>query len=453
MDYRTALDRLLSLVHVERPANRYRGPSSTYTLDRMRAFLHLLGDPHLLLPAVHVTGTKGKGSVAAMMHSILMSAGHRTGMHTSPHLHTFRERIRISQEPLDETAFAHLVEMLWPRVEELANTANFGRLTHFEMLSAMAFVCFVESQCAYQVLEVGLGGRLDATNVIARPLVSILTSIGLDHTEVLGDTVAEITQEKAGIIKPACPVVSAPQPPEALDVIRRVARERQSPLTEVERGYRIERISFDFTGQSFRITEPDRTFVGWIPLLGRHQLENVTVVLGACRVLQQQGVPLPEDAILNGLRDVQWPARLEVLQQDPLFVIDGAHNPFSAACLRKAVEEYLPHRRLILIFGISEDKDLNGIARELAPITTLALPCQSRHYRSRTPADIAAAFEACGVAAHACATIDVAIRDAMQQAGPGDLILGTGSIFTVAEIREKVLNVPQETYPHLERKE
>jgi dihydrofolate synthase/folylpolyglutamate synthase len=324
-------------------------------------------------------------------------------------------------------------------------------MTHFEMLSAMAFVCFVEAKCAYQVLEVGMGGRLDATNVIERPLVSILTSIGLDHTEVLGNTVAEIAREKAGIIKPACPVVSAPQLSEAMDVIRSTACKQGSPLTEVERGYNIERISSDFTGQSFRIHEPAGTFVGWIPLLGRHQLENVTCVLAACRVLQQQGVRLPDDAILQGLRCVEWPARLEVLQRDPLFVIDGAHNPYSVACLRKAVEEYLPHRRLLLLFGISEDKDLDGIARELAPITSRVLACRSRHYRSRAPADIAAVFREHSVAAQDCATIDEAIQTALIQARPGDLILGTGSLFTVAEIREKVLHIPLELYPQLER--
>jgi dihydrofolate synthase/folylpolyglutamate synthase len=449
MDYRTALERLVSLAHTDRIVSGHSSQASPYTLARMCELLRLLGDPQLQVPAVHVTGTKGKGSVSAMMHSILLAAGHRAGLYTSPHLHTYRERIKLGREPLDEAAFAHLVETLWPKVEELASRDSADQVTHFEMLTAMAFACFNEAGCAYEVLEVGVGGRLDATNVIERPLVSILTSIGLDHTAVLGNTLAEIAWEKAGIVKPGRPVVSAPQRPEAMDVIRRVAGDRGARLTEVEQCYRFERIRSDLSGQHFRIHEPRGLFEGWIPLLGQHQLENAACVLSACRVLQEQGVHLPDDAILQGLRSVEWPARLEVLRRDPLFIIDGAHNPHSAACLRMAVEGYLPHRRLFLIFGISLDKDLAGIVNELAPITHRVLACRSRHYRSRSPADIAALFEARGVRAQECATVDEAIRAAIELAEPGDLILGAGSLFTVAEIREKVLGIPLELYPQL----
>ena len=450
MDYRTALQRLSSLVHTVPPAHGHTSPNSPYTLARMRELLRVLGDPHLRVPAVHVTGTKGKGSVSAMMHSILLAAGQRAGIFTSPHLHTYRERIRFGREPLDEATFAHLVDTVWPWIEELERRGIADRVTHFEMLAAMAFVCFNEAGCAYQVLEVGLGGRLDATNLIERPLVSILTSIGLDHTEVLGNTVAEIAWEKAGIIKPRCPVVSAPQHPEAMDVIRRVASDRGSHLTQVGQSCHIERVSSDLAGQHFTIREPGGLFEGWIPLLGRHQLENTACVLAACRVLQEQGVYLPDDAIRQGLQSVKWPARLEVLRQDPLIVIDGAHNPQSAACLREAVEEYLPHRRLFLIFGISVDKDLAGIVDELAPITDRVLACRSRHYRSRDPAEITALFQDRGVPAQGCAHVAAAVQAAIEQAEPGDLILGTGSIFIVAEMREQVLGIPMELYPLLQ---
>jgi dihydrofolate synthase/folylpolyglutamate synthase len=415
----------------------------------MRELLRLAGNPHLRIPAIHVTGTKGKGSAAAMMHSILLAAGHRAGIFTSPHLHTYRERIKIGREPLDEAQFAHLVNALWPAVEELARRDGADPVRHFELLTAMAFACFSEAGCAYQVLEVGVGGRLDATNVIERPLVSILTSIGMDHMVSLGNDVADIAREKAGIIKPGCPAVSAPQRPEAMEVLRRAAEERGSRLAEVGRAFRFERLSSDLSGQRFCIHEPAGRFEGWIPLLGQHQLENAACVLAACRALQEQGVPLPDEAIVQGLRSVEWPARLEVLRRDPLFVIDGAHNPHSAACLRAAVAEYLPHRRLCLLFGISSDKDLAGIADELAPIAHRVMACRSRHYRSRAPADIAALFQERGVPAQACATVDDAIQAAVQQAEPGDLILGAGSIFIVAEIREKVLGIAPELYPHL----
>lgn len=449
MDYPTALARLLSLINSDQRDYVNTSPSTHHSLDRMRELLHLLGDPHLRLPAIHVTGTKGKGSVAAMMHSVLLAAGHRSGIYTSPHLHTYRERIKLGREPLDEMIFAHLVDTLWTKVGELASRSSTDRVTHFEMLTAMAFVCFSEAGCAYQVLEAGLGGRLDSTNVIERPLVSILTSISLDHTTVLGNTVAEIAWEKAGIIKPLCPVVSAPQRPEAAAVIRRVANDMGSHLTEVGQSYRFERISFDLSGQHFSIHEPNRHFEGWIPLLGEHQLENAACVLAACRVLQEKGVYLPDDAIQQGLRSVEWPARLEVLNRNPLLVIDGAHNPHSADCLRMAIEGYLPHRCLFLIFGISADKDLAGIVNVLAPITHKVLACHSRHYRSRSPDDIATLFQARGVPAQAYSTIDEAIQAAIQQVEPGDLILGAGSIFTVAEIREKVLGLPLELYTQL----
>ena len=449
MNYSTALATLLSLVQTDRIASGHTSPASSRTLRRMSEFLHLLDDPHTRIPAIHVTGTKGKGSVAAMMHSVLLAAGHQAGLYTSPHLHTYRERIKTGREPIDEATFAHLVETLWPRAEALARRNDTGRVSHFEMLTAMAFVCFNEAECAYQVLEAGMGGRLDASNVIERPLVSVLTSIGLDHIGPLGKDVAEIAWHKSGIIKPTCPVVSAPQCPEAMSVIRRVAHDQASPLTEVDPSYRFERVSSDLSGQHFRIYEPTGCFEGWIPLLGQHQLENAACVLAACRTLQEQGVHLPDEAIVQGLRSVEWPARLEVLRRDPLFVIDGAHNPHSAACLRMAVEGYLPHRRLFLIFGISLDKDLAGIVDELAPVTHTVMACRSRHYRSRPPDDIVALFQERGVPAQACATVDEAIQASIQQAEPGDLILGAGSIFIVAEIREKVRGTRPELYPQL----
>lgn len=444
MSYQTALERLLSLPDFERMQNIPAGQWS-YDLDCMYEFLHILGDPHLKLPAIHVTGTKGKGSTAAMMASVLTAAGYRSGLFISPHLHTIRERICINGEPMNGVGFAGLVDTLWP-VVETAEREKACQVTLFELLTTMAFIGFIREHCAYQVLEVGLGGRLDATNVVERPLVSIITSISLDHTAILGNTVEAIAGDKAGIIKPGCPVVTAPQAPTALEKIRHVAREQGAPLRVIGMDYTWERLDYDLGGQAFRIHGQRDSFEGWLPLLGRHQIENAACVVAACRALQKQGVALSDNAIQEGLRRVRWPGRLEVLGHAPLVVVDGSHNPYSAVRLREAIDEYLPHQRMVLVFGVSSDKDLDGMARELAPATWMVFACRSRSSRARSTADIKAAFARLGVPTREFPTVAAATDAALNIARGDDLVLGSGSLFTVAEVREKILGVVPEIF-------
>ena len=451
MDYREAIQRLLSLVDYERA---YRtGPGQPrYDLTRMEEFLRRLGNPHLQAPTVHVAGTKGKGSTAAMIASALTEEGYVTGLYTSPHLHTFRERIRMGLVPITAQEFASLVEGLWDAAQEVGKTDPQGGVTTFEMLTAMAFAHFARQRADVQVLEVGLGGRLDATNTVERPLVCVITALSLDHTAILGNTVAEIAREKAGIIKQGSVVVTAPQPPEALAVIQEVCEARGATLVQAAQVYAWERTSQDLAGQSFTLRGRQGEWALWIPLLGRHQMENAGTAVAAFDVLRRQGVPIAHRSVVQGLQSVRWPGRLEVLQRYPLVVADGAHNPASSGRLRLAVEEDLPHRRLLLVLGISADKDLDGMVEELAQLKpALVVATRSRHPRALPTGAIARPFQQRGIPVHEVAEVGEATQYAIAQAGEEDLVLVTGSLFAVAEAREQVRGIPPELYPELPR--
>ncbi|MBI4337213.1 MAG: bifunctional folylpolyglutamate synthase/dihydrofolate synthase [Chloroflexi bacterium] len=449
MEYLAALKYLLGLADLERMVSP-AGQRPRYTLDRMLRLLRLLGDPHRRVPAVHVTGTKGKGSTAAMINSILLAAGYSTGLYSSPHLHTFRERVRLGQTPLSEDHFAALVQQVQPVVELLALEGADGRPTTFEALTAMAFLCFAQQPCQYQVLEVGLGGTLDATNVVERPLVCVITSISLDHTAILGDTLGQIAADKAGIIKPGAAVVTAPQATEALEPIRRAAAHQGVELAEVGRQYRWSRGPWGLDGQHFTIEGPDGTFSGWIPLLGEHQLENAACALAAARALERRGVAIGPGALVEGFKRVQWPCRMEVLSRHPLVVADGAHNPYSMIRLREAVDGYLEHRRLLLIFGVSADKKLEEMLAVFAPLKPLVLATRSRHPRAAPPERTVRAGQALGLEVVSTQEVAAAVRQAEDLARPGDLVLATGSLFLAGEVREVLKGIAPEIYPELQ---
>jgi len=448
VDYPSSLERLLSLADLERMV----GPAHhqpRYHLDRMRRLLQRLGNPQEGIPIFHIAGTKGKGSVCAFLASVLRCAGYRVGLYTSPHLHTFRERIQIDGEPLSPGAFAGLVSDLWPAVEALAREGE--RVTVFEALTAMAFLAFRRARCEVAVVEVGLGGRLDATNVARRPLVCAITPISHDHTAVLGTDLADIAREKAGILRPGRPVVCAPQPAPALAVVEETARRLQAPLFRVDRLCRWERGERTLEGQAFRLEVMGETLDLWTPLLGAWQVENCATALLACWVAEEEGLPIPRPAWRAGTARARWPGRLEVLVRRPLVVVDGAHNPASAQRLAEAVREDLPHRRLLLVFGASRDKDVQAMAEALAPLADRVLACRSRHPRAGDPSDLADLFLSLGVPAIPHPTVADALRSAMAEAGPDDLVLVTGSLFVVAEAREHLLGIPAERYPQLER--
>ncbi len=447
MDYQQALRRLLSLTSAERlrthPTRR-----ASQDLGRMEALLAALDAPHLRVPTIHVVGTKGKGSVAALIHATLVAAGYRSGLYTSPHLHSFRERIAVDRQPCSPDEFAALVERVWPAVEAVAGGPH-GAPTPFEVLTAMAFTAFAAHRCAFQVVEAGIGARLDATNVVPRPLLSVITAISRDHTELLGETIEQIAWDKAHAVKAGRPVVVGPQPAAAFAAIRGAAAAGAAPLVDVARDYAWERGAFDRRGQEMRITTPAGTLHGWTPLLGRHQLENAACAVAACDVLRAGGVALPPAAVQAGLAKVRWPGRLELLATAPTIVVDGAHNADAAARLAEAVREYLPHDRLLLVLGTSADKDLPSLVAALAPIASRVLACRARHPRSRDPDEILVLFAEAGIAGEAYPSVAAALQAARAQAGADDLLLATGSLFAVAEAREAVLGIPPEEYPEL----
>ena len=447
MDYKKAVDRLLSLTDLERVSGQATHVRR-YDLARMAALLDRVGNPHLGLPTAHITGTKGKGSTAALISSVLGAQGYRPGLFTSPHLHSFRERIQYMNQPVTEEEFASLVEELWPTVERMNRDVTYGEVTTFELLTAMAFAHFKGQGADVQVVEVGLGGRLDSTNLV-KPSVCVITSISLDHTHILGDTVEQIAEDKAGIIKSGSVAVIGPQVPQAMGVIERVCREKEVPLVSVERECSWTRRASDLDGQSFRLSTSWGEFDLWTPLLGGHQLENAATALAALQMMAQRGLSLSRDALDRGFRSVKWPGRLEVLGRAPLLVADGAHNPHSASRLVEALKECFEFRRLIGVVGVLADKGLEGIAQELAKGLSIAVATRSRHPRSASPAMVAAAFRRAGVEAQEVATTGDALEYAMGLANEDDLVVVTGSLFVVAEAREAVLGIPPETYPSL----
>lgn len=435
MEYREAIEYLHSLTDYEKRRIERYSPQ-TLDLSRVEQLLEMLGNPHRAYPSVHIAGTKGKGSTSAMIASALRAAGYRTALYTSPHLHTFRERIRVGSDLIAKEEVIALVEELRPLI------ARVPGITTFEAITAMAFAYYARKGVEFAVVEVGLGGRLDATNVIT-PEVSVITSLSLDHTYLLGDTLPQIAAEKAGIIKPGIPVVTAPQKPEALEVLEEVARSRNAPLTVVGRDWTWEDGPRSLNGQFFAarcLRDEGNKFAGvyYIPLLGRFQLENATTALAALHILRERGFSrLTPDAAREGLRTVEWPGRMEVLNLDPLVVVDCAHNPYSTEVLREALREWFPGRKWVVIFGASADKDIAGMLKALQPITDYLIVTRSDHPRAATPVELADLAASVGMGAEITVNIHRAFQRAQAVLRPKDGILVTGSIFLVAEAREE----------------
>lgn len=431
LTYEDAVDYIYSFTDYEKKSS-YRYAPETFDLARVEKLLVSLNNPHQRFKSIHIAGTKGKGSVAAMSESILRAAGYRTGLYTSPHLHTFRERIQVNGRLIPQETVASLTEQLQPLVSQVEG------LTTFEIITALGFLYFVERGVEFAVLEVGMGGRLDATNVV-NSLVDIITSLSYDHTHILGETLPLIAREKAGIIKSKALVVSAPQVPEAMAVIEEVCREKDAELTVIGRDWTWEVGEANLEGQWFRVTTNElrvTSYELWIPLLGRHQLINATVVVAAIEKLRQRGINISEASVREGLRQVRWPGRLEILGRRPLVVADCAHNADSAGKLKAALEELFTYRHLILIFGASTDKDIEGMMRELFPLAHQVIVTQARHARATDSCVLQQKALTLRREVMVSDSVDGALSLALETAGPQDLICVTGSIFVVAEARE-----------------
>jgi len=370
-----------------------------------------------------------------MSEACLRAAGYRTGFYTSPHMHTFRERIQVDRRKIAREEVIALVEEVRPLIERTPG------VTYFEAITAIGFLHFARSKVEVAVVEVGLGGRLDATNVLT-PEVSVITSLSLDHTYLLGNTLAEIAREKAGIIKPGIPAVSAPQRAEAIKVLEAVSQERGSSLTEVGRDWDYDPGSADLDGQAFtarRITGGGSELDGeyWIPLLGRHQLENATNAIAALDIMHQRGFHIPIEAVHEGLRSVCWPGRMEILSREPLVIVDGAHNSYSAQVLRRALEEWFPDRRWMLVFGASADKDTAGMLKVLLPISEYTIVTRSDHPRAASPVELADVVAAVGGGAEVSVNVRKSLRRGLALMDPASGLLVTGSTHLVADVHEE----------------
>jgi dihydrofolate synthase/folylpolyglutamate synthase len=443
LTYQQALDYLYGFVDysVERS---YRYSPDVFDLARVHQLLADLGHPHRTWPSFHVAGTKGKGSTSSFIASVLRAAGYRTGLYTSPHLIHFTERIQVDGRSIREEELAALVERVQPAV-----AATTG-LTMYEVVTAIAFLYFADQGVQAAVVEVGLGGRLDATNVL-QPLVSVITSLSYDHTHLLGERLSDIAREKAGIIKAGVPVVLAPQQQEAEHVVERIAHERGSDVILVGRDWLFAPGTHDLSRQSLYIwtaweqTMMDR-FVDsgggeeWappryeIPLLGHHQVINASVAYAALKAGAERGLAVNDAAIRKGFLSVEWPGRFQVLSRSPIVVVDSAHNRDSALKLRLALDDYFPDKRVTLIFGASADKDLAGMFDELLPRVSRLIVTQAAHPRAADPADLTRLAHTHGVRVETVLPVDQALRHALDTQQADEVILAAGSLFVAGEI-------------------
>ncbi|MFN8434282.1 MAG: folylpolyglutamate synthase/dihydrofolate synthase family protein [Anaerolineales bacterium] len=423
--YNQALDYLYSFVDYSLKHSSELAKAD-FNLDRMFALMESLGNPQTKYPIIHVAGTKGKGSTSALCAAGLMAAGYKTGLYTSPHLLDYVERIQINGEPITHEQLIELVEEIKPHV------AKIEKLTTFEITTALAFMAFAKYGATAAVFEVGLGGRLDATNIVT-PKVSVITSLSYDHMAVLGNTLALIAGEKAGIIKPGVPVVSSPQKEEALEVLLRIANERNSDITLVGRDVGFERVVSSLQGQTLTVDDRRQTVVELhIPLLGNHQIENAATAYTA---LKTSGIPITDEQIKTGFSQVQWRARFEVARVEPPVIFDSAHNQDSFEKLRETLEEYFPEKKVYLIFGASEDKNIPGMFAEMKPKIQKIMITRADHPRALSVEYVAGLADQAGAEWEAVVPVKEALRRALElSAKDGSIVVSAGSMFVTAEV-------------------
>jgi len=395
-------------------------------LDRTRELLSKMGDPHKRLRFVHIAGTNGKGSTSAMLAGILKSAGFTTGLYTSPFISSFNERMVINGQPITDVELAEITTFCAP----LALSMEDGP-TEFELVTAIAMEFFLRRNCDVVVLETGMGGRLDSTNVIECPLCSVITNIGLDHTRELGDTVEKIAAEKAGIIKQNCPTVVYELPENIFKVISERCREMSSALSFADFGA-IKVSSDTREGQVFSY----KGFEGLeLHLLGSHQLKNAAVALETVEVLRSQGLTIPLDAVKSGLSETFWPARFEILSEKPFFVVDGGHNPQCAETVAENLFKYFPDMKRIILFGVLSDKDYMGQAKILNPAADAFVTIAPKSRRALPPRELAEALRVFGKPVTACDSIENGIIKAIELAGEDGVVCSVGSLYTAGTVR------------------
>ncbi len=435
MTYREALKYLDSFVNFEKVESY--GYKASLKLERMRRFVSLLGDPQKHTRSIHVAGSKGKGSTAVYVYSVLRQAGFNAGLYTSPHLITFRERIRINDELIGEVDLGRILGNIKETIESQMKE---DRPTFFEVYTAIAYSYFKEKNVDFAVYEVGLGGRLDATNVI-EPLACAITPLSYEHTDKLGHTLREIALEKCGIIKSGSICVSAPQEKEALQVIEDTCRVNNSRLILIGRDIKFEEVQssdekevfnvFGLFGEYLLLTSK---------LIGSHQMINASVAIGVVEALKLRGITIPADPIRNGIENARWPGRLEIINRRPFIVLDGAQNRESAKTLVSAIKKVFKYKKLILVFGVSKDKDVRGMFEEMLPICDAIVLTKSKVLnRALEPAKIKEEISNMEYGIKDIVltyNTEEALKKALSIASPEDLVLITGSLFIIGEVKE-----------------
>jgi dihydrofolate synthase/folylpolyglutamate synthase len=491
LDYIESLRYLYSLADFERSGRFSDRPD----VEPVKALLHELGDPHLGRATVHIAGSKGKGSVAAMVESIVRAAGCTTGLFTSPHLHRFPERIQMSGSPsprkepgpggeeapssgadtgtikdgttelrpVSKEEFAEGMTEVAAAIDRVTAAMPERRLLTFDALTALGFLLFRKHGVQVQVIEVGLGGLLDSTNVFqaepdgtpgtmprvsARgatpPLVTVITNIGLEHREILGDTMPEIARQKAGIILPGVPVIMAPQRESAADVIREVAKQKGAPLTEVALSCNLRRDQAGSDQQTFRLRTAKTGYTIKLPLLGKHQLDNAATAVLAVEALAGAGIDAGPEAVQKGLESVRWPGRIEILKRRPYLIVDSAHTADSARRLRDTLNEYLRIDQATLVVGVMGDKDLEGLMMAVEPVARRVIATQADHPRALAAEQVARVFRDRSIETYVEPKLGAAIDMAMSLSTGFEAVVILGSIALAGEARAYVLGLERD---------
>ena len=394
-------------------------------LSRTRTLLAALGDPHRQLKFIHVAGTNGKGSTAAMLAACLQAAGYRVGLYTSPFINRFNERIQVDGEQIPDRALVQLVEQVKPAADAMADVP-----TEFEIITALGMLWFAQQRCDIVVLEVGLGGTLDSTNVIDPPECAVITALGMDHVRELGPTLAEIASAKAGIIKPGSPVVSYGGAPEADAVIARAAERQNAPLTVVDfaklnvRGGDLDGVNFDFDGlENIRL-----------PLIGSYQPKNAAVAITALRVLRQRGWNIPESAIRQGLEQVSWPGRFELLRHSPAFLLDGSHNAHGMRATVQSLRDRFPGQKFVFLLSIMADKDVDEMLELLLPLAKRFVTVAAHTPRAMPAQTLAEHIRVRGGTAEPAPSIEAGVARAVALGGSGP-VCALGTLYFSGEVR------------------
>ena len=416
MNYESALE----YIHAVQWAGHKPG------LTRTRTLLAALGDPHKQLRFIHVAGTNGKGSTAAMLASCLQAAGYRVGLYTSPFINRFNERIQVNGQQIPDEELVRLVERVKPAADAMADVP-----TEFEIITALGMLYFAEKHCDIVVLEVGLGGTLDSTNVIDAPECAVITALGMDHVKELGPTIADIAAAKAGILKEGCPVVSYGGVPEADAVIAQKAAEMHAPLTVVDfhklhcDGGDLDEVTFDFDGlNGVRL-----------PLIGSYQPKNAATAITTLRVLRKKGWNIPEEAIRKGLETVRWPGRFELLRHSPAFLLDGSHNAHGMRATVQSLRDRFPGEKFVFLISIMADKDVSEMLALLEPLARQFVTVAA-HTPRATPAEtLAAQIRAAGFRAEAAPSIEAGVARALELGGEGP-VCALGTLYFSGDVRQ-----------------